>query len=160
LLLLTVGFPAYYYWVVSFRQAVIFSSYPYNDPDPNRLSFKIDKGQVEYVRGYISVRWAKRAFTTRHIILSGFEWEDLNGQNRKMPLGPYFYEHKRTVRMSMWWSLLLLLPLVFCLAYRPRARWHQKGRCAQCGYDLTGNASGVCPECGTKIAQPEAPAAG
>ena len=23
------------------------------------------------------------------------------------------------------------------------------GRCRGCGYDLTGNASGVCPECGT-----------
>lgn len=23
------------------------------------------------------------------------------------------------------------------------------GFCAQCGYDLTGNTSGICPECGT-----------
>ncbi|HNO78368.1 MAG TPA: hypothetical protein PKN33_09945 [Phycisphaerae bacterium] len=23
--------------------------------------------------------------------------------------------------------------------------------CRQCGYDLTGNVSGVCPECGTKL---------
>ena len=26
-------------------------------------------------------------------------------------------------------------------------RWRQ-GRCKACGYDLTGNVSGVCPECG------------
>jgi len=25
--------------------------------------------------------------------------------------------------------------------------------CHQCGYDLTGNISGVCPECGSKIQQ-------
>jgi hypothetical protein len=25
--------------------------------------------------------------------------------------------------------------------------------CRQCGYDLTGNASGVCPECGTAVVQ-------
>ena len=25
-----------------------------------------------------------------------------------------------------------------------------KGLCVACGYDLTGNVSGVCPECGTK----------
>jgi hypothetical protein len=25
------------------------------------------------------------------------------------------------------------------------------GRCAACGYNLTGNASGVCPECGTAV---------
>jgi hypothetical protein len=28
-----------------------------------------------------------------------------------------------------------------------------KGLCAGCGYDLTGNASGVCPECGGNIRQ-------
>jgi hypothetical protein len=25
------------------------------------------------------------------------------------------------------------------------------GMCGRCGYDLTGNASGVCPECGTRV---------
>jgi len=25
------------------------------------------------------------------------------------------------------------------------------GRCRGCGYDLTGNASGICPECGESI---------
>ncbi len=32
-------------------------------------------------------------------------------------------------------------------------RWDRapKGGCANCGYDLTGNVSGVCPECGAKI---------
>lgn len=29
---------------------------------------------------------------------------------------------------------------------RDRRRW--KGYCWECGYDLTGNVSGVCPECG------------
>lgn len=29
----------------------------------------------------------------------------------------------------------------------------ETGRCATCGYNLTGNASGVCPECGTPVAQ-------
>lgn len=26
-------------------------------------------------------------------------------------------------------------------------------RCSQCGYNLVGNASGVCPECGTEISE-------
>ena len=26
--------------------------------------------------------------------------------------------------------------------------------CANCGYNLTGNVSGVCPECGTEIPKP------
>lgn len=36
--------------------------------------------------------------------------------------------------------------------------WVAQGRCAACGYDLTGNVSGKCPECGTIITrQPEGP---
>lgn len=35
-----------------------------------------------------------------------------------------------------------------------RNRWDfPAGRCGRCGYDLTGNASGVCPECGTRVAR-------
>jgi hypothetical protein len=28
--------------------------------------------------------------------------------------------------------------------------WKQQGNCEHCGYSLTGNLSGVCPECGTR----------
>jgi len=28
------------------------------------------------------------------------------------------------------------------------------GHCAACDYDLTGNVSGVCPECGTRVLAP------
>ena len=30
-------------------------------------------------------------------------------------------------------------------------RKHHIGRCPACGYDMTGNVSGVCPECGTPV---------
>ena len=30
-------------------------------------------------------------------------------------------------------------------------RRHALGDCQRCGYDLTGNVSGVCPECGQEI---------
>jgi hypothetical protein len=49
--------------------------------------------------------------------------------------------------------------LVYCAVFLPvvrasyqsriRARRRARGHCAVCGYDLTGNESGVCPECGT-----------
>jgi hypothetical protein len=34
-------------------------------------------------------------------------------------------------------------------------RWERcmQGRCACCGYDLTANTSGTCPECGASIGQ-------
>ena len=28
------------------------------------------------------------------------------------------------------------------------------GQCASCGYDLTGNVSGICPECGEEVSPP------
>ena len=30
---------------------------------------------------------------------------------------------------------------------------YPKGHCARCGYDLTGNVSGRCPECGAAVPQ-------
>lgn len=33
-----------------------------------------------------------------------------------------------------------------------RAKRISRGHCAYCDYDLTGNTSGVCPECGTPVA--------
>ncbi len=42
---------------------------------------------------------------------------------------------------------------VFCFLHGPLRRWHRyrNDRCTQCGYNLTGNVSGDCPECGTKL---------
>ena len=34
---------------------------------------------------------------------------------------------------------------------RKQLRRRKKGLCLKCGYDLTGNTSGACPECGERI---------
>lgn len=44
-------------------------------------------------------------------------------------------------------ALLALTPLLGLNRYRPPA-----GKCPRCRYDLTGNCSGVCPECGEDVA--------
>ena len=58
------------------------------------------------------------------------------------------------VRTSMW-TLLLILTAYPALAFirGPVRRYcrHKRGLCLACGYDLTGNESGVCSECGTTI---------
>ncbi len=36
-------------------------------------------------------------------------------------------------------------------------RWRESGCCTMCGYQLTGNASGRCPECGELIPSQEQP---
>jgi hypothetical protein len=59
------------------------------------------------------------------------------------------------------WSVLLLsslLPVWWAIRARTKPAMN-RSTCSTCGYDLTGNVSGVCPECGTAIpAKSEAPA--
>jgi hypothetical protein len=47
----------------------------------------------------------------------------------------------------LWTPLGLLALATFALWWRER-RPFPAGRCRTCGYDLTGNVSGRCPECG------------
>jgi hypothetical protein len=62
-----------------------------------------------------------------------------------------------TVLLPQWAVLLAtaVLPAwTFALRTGRRTRrWRRRrvGSCPSCGYDLTGNASGVCPECGTGL---------
>lgn len=56
------------------------------------------------------------------------------------------------------WMLLVVFgayPLLILVGFRTR-RWRRRrrGQCTKCGYNLTGNTSGVCPECGTAVHTP------
>jgi hypothetical protein len=51
-------------------------------------------------------------------------------------------------------TLLLPASWVCWLGLQRRAiRRRQRGRCNTCGYNLTGNTSGACPECGTPVSK-------
>ena len=74
---------------------------------------------------------------------------------------------RRTQRWWYWWpeiqhvlgSCDLILPLwiPFLVVLVPTAYlgWTDRrtppGHCQKCGYNLTGNVSGICPECGGKV---------
>jgi len=49
-------------------------------------------------------------------------------------------------------GLIFLFTVVSTLLVHHReALWeHRDGICDRCGYNLTGNSSGVCPECGLR----------
>ena len=47
----------------------------------------------------------------------------------------------------------IVLGLVLLVQARVWRALGRAGRYCKCGYDLTGNVSGICPECGTKIDQ-------
>ncbi len=53
-------------------------------------------------------------------------------------------------------GVLLGIWFAFSTVATPLSRWLQRrtpaaGHCVGCGYNLRGNVSGVCPECGTEI---------
>jgi hypothetical protein len=73
--------------------------------------------------------------------------------------GPPVHFAPRSMRfLSVHWVWLTALTSVLPLLCVPRLlrravanRRRRAGLCVACSYDLTGNVSGVCPECGTKV---------
>jgi len=65
-----------------------------------------------------------------------------------------------TDRTADWSVTVPLWAVALAFAVRPAwcaAAWHRSarrrpGHCGKCGYDLTANVSGVCPECGRRTA--------
>ena len=55
--------------------------------------------------------------------------------------------------IPVWFSLAIVACLTTFLWYRDRRP--PRGHCQACGYSLTGNVSGVCPECGAAIKSPQ-----
>ena len=72
-------------------------------------------------------------------------------------LSPQFHR-VYTVRFYYWQAAILsaIYPTIFLVAWPVRLyrRRHLSDCCWQCDYDLTGNESGICPECGKAINRP------
>lgn len=76
------------------------------------------------------------------------------------PRGPFFPWFDSYVTLDAWNMIVIplwvplgcmtLLTVVLFIRNRVRRLAHH---CRKCDYDLTGNESGVCPECGTRVKQ-------
>ncbi|UCE58442.1 MAG: hypothetical protein JSU63_13480 [Phycisphaerales bacterium] len=70
---------------------------------------------------------------------------------------PYYSWITRQVFMfPLWFPVVVFAAYPLLLLWRrPIRGWRRRrrGLCAECAYDLTGNLSGVCPECGTAISK-------
>jgi hypothetical protein len=91
-------------------------------------------------------------------------WDYSRGRWKIAPTHPWFYQliAPRIVRQPpdcyylIYHLSIPLPPLIILLAAATAFLWYRdrptpRSHCRQCGYDLTGNESGVCPECGTRI---------
>ena len=78
---------------------------------------------------------------------SGWAWSD---SLLSAPILPRIHLAPQMVFVLPLWMpfVLVLLPTVHLWE---KDRPKQPGHCQQCGYDLTGNVSRVCPECGTPV---------
>ena len=56
-----------------------------------------------------------------------------------------------SIILPLWLPLLVAAVPTLFLLYQKRHQ-HLLGHCQKCGYNLTGNTSGICPECGKQIA--------
>jgi hypothetical protein len=78
---------------------------------------------------------------------AGWSWLPRVMTNEKMPGVKLF--GKRVI-VPLWIPFLAVAGPTGLLWYRDRRRI-PVGHCHRCGYDLTGNVSGRCPECGTPL---------
>jgi hypothetical protein len=98
----------------------------------------------------LSFRFPGLAVSLRRDPGEDFELTDSAQWLRRTGWGCYIL-----LSVNAWFPLVLfaVYPLWRLVRFRPlrRAYRRRRGWCPACGYDLTANLSGVCPECGTAV---------
>jgi hypothetical protein len=117
---------------------------------------------VRFGRGYVCGGWSERgkvwlqAYQDRRNRVPWWMYNndnavsaELDAMGFKTHLGFALVPTRGLVAVPHWFlcMLFLILPTVW---YR-RRRLPRSGHCESCGYNLTGNISGICPECGRAI---------
>jgi hypothetical protein len=86
----------------------------------------------------------------------GFRWmacRSYTGPGFTVPNAPTYYKAwVLEVSLAYISALALSYPItIFVRGTVRRYRRQRQGCCLKCGYNLTGNVSGTCPECGRKL---------
>ena len=126
---------------IELRDGNVFLHYMYSDYEP--FLDTIDEHEVGYQRwlGHYVVSHAE----------SEHPWNPEEGES-PTPMVTYAWSHRVGWPLAIFIVVLGAYPAI-AFSRGPLRRWHRRrlGRCLKCGYDLSGNVSGVCPECGTPV---------
>ncbi|HEY2589369.1 MAG TPA: hypothetical protein VGI81_26725 [Tepidisphaeraceae bacterium] len=112
-----------------------------------------------------ATHWPGVAMESRAVPVFLFNAPPLMPGDPPPPPPPIGYTvHALYTPWAFWTFLTALLPAAAFWRWRRRLSRSSRGLCVACGYSLTGNVTGVCPECGAacKAANPAgaSPAAG
>ncbi len=134
-------------WILSMRWACC---YRFGDRGPRLVA--ISRGGVEF--SYAPLRWG--AFRAMRLD-PGWGVDDRYGENRDPVIWVPRVDVSPQVAsgvLPLWIPFLLVAGPTAMLWWRGSRRI-PPGHCRVCGYDLTGNTSGVCSECGSAVAARE-----
>jgi len=115
------------------------------DSAADGLGARIEGGSVFIVYGPL----ADELFLRRGLNIGGSfaTWQDAAEPFARWGVWPYLDGTPVWVSIPLWIPFVLIGVPTGWLWWRDRRRV-AAGCCAACGYDLTGNVSGRCPECG------------
>jgi len=115
-----------------------------------------ERWSISVSHNELSVRYGRRLFCG-----TGVDFTDDTTGFAGIKLQTTYIGKGRPERLCRIFTFPLWIPLVTFLAYplaallglpRRRRRMRRlRGECVSCGYNLTGNVSGICPECGWRI---------
>ena len=110
------------------------------DPQPQIFEFQGEPA---------GLRWIHRQLWVSRATFFDYFWITDHGVREN----PHLIEEKFSIATPHWFLFImtLLLPTALLVRKMIRRAAAPVGACRVCRYDLTGNASGVCPECGTRI---------
>ena len=78
---------------------------------------------------------------------------ELTGESPGFWRLPHFVSGGVSVLYVPLWLPFLVVAIPSVIVWW-RSRRARRGHCERCGYNLAGNVSGICPECGTAIESP------
>jgi hypothetical protein len=100
--------------------------------------------------GGVGASFWRYPFDEREMIVAGgtrMEWLPRFGSTK-----PALQNQMFATTFIPFWIPFLIIAVPTAVIIRRMRRWKPEGKlCKSCGYDLTGNVSGICSECGTKL---------